>query len=249
MEKFSIYDLLALILPGALFVFFLSVFNKIFGIIQIDLNFSQWELIIGVYLCLIIIFGALLYIIGFWSKSSFFNKVFKFHIKVYNIYHCKTELCDTMSEVLNQKSQDWYNNVIFNKEDDFNNLCDDDKKKQSKLMDKFYDRMYYELEYLNLIDTPKTFQSFYLFFREIILASSILIVFGILLYLLVFIIWCFSLTQFISTPDIQNTVITFTVLLFFLISSTILARWYRKRMVLKMFWAYFTYLNLNNNNQ
>lgn len=249
MEKFSIYDLLALILPGALFVFFLSIFNKLFGIIDIDLNYSQWELFIGVYLCVIIIFGALLYKFSFLLNNTFFDKLFKSYTKVSIIYHTEKELNFTMNNVLNRKSQEWYNKDIFHDESAFESLNEKDKKNNSFLIGNFYDRMYYELEYLNRIDTPKTFQSFYLFFREIILASSILILIGLVLSFLVFIKWYFSFPQFITTPDLKNTIITYIILLFLLLSSTFLARWYRKRMVLKMFWAYYTHLNLNNNNQ
>lgn len=240
MEKFSIYDLLALILPGALFLFFLSVFNNLFLIVDVNLQYSQWEMFLGVYLCLIIIFGALLYVTSFWSKDTLFNKVFKFHIQISNIYHCKNELSNTMSDVLNQKSQEWFNTNIFNSEIGYNSLSEDNKENQSILIDKFYDRMYYELEYLNLIETPKTFQSFYLFFREIMLASFILIVLGLVL-------WFLSFTCLLTQPECHTAIITFIVLLFCLITSVILAKWYRKRMVLKMFWAYFTYLNHKNN--
>lgn len=241
MEKFSIYELLGLILPGALFVFFLNVFNKLFVVCDLEMDFNHWELFVGIYLCLIIIFGALLYISTFSLKSTFVNKIFKYYFKVSNIYHSNKQLHDTMSPVLNKKSQEWYNAEIFHNEETFKSLTDENKVSESKLIDKFYDRMYYELEYMKLIDTPKTFQSFYLFFRQILVASVILIILGIIL-------WLISLCPVsdLVQPDSQKLTLTFIILVFCLVTSNILARWYRKRMALKMFWAYFTYLNHKN---
>ena len=111
------------------------------------------------------------------------------------------------------------------------------------MQDEYYDRMYYELEYIGKIENAKAFQSFYFFFRQTTLACIVLLILGIVLQLL-------SLFSFFSlkTPETNSILWLAALLIILLLISIQLARWYRKRMVMKMYWAYFTHLNQTLNN-
>jgi hypothetical protein len=117
-------------------------------------------------------------------------------------------------------------------------LTDEEKN----LQDKYYDRMYYELEYVDKIDSAKTLQSFYYFFRQTVTACLLLLV----LYFILSIVYLFS-DAVMANSQANQVFWTPALLLTILVLSVGHARWYRKSMVLKIYWAYFTHLNQTSN--
>jgi len=145
-----------------------------------------------------------------------------------------------MNESLNKKAKAWYGRPIYYSHTDFHKLPAHEQKTVGDLQDEYYDRMYYELEYHAVIDQPKTFQSFYFFFRQIALAGLLLLLINLLLSSLSFIP-----NTSLNPIDLMASLSQTTFLIVILIVSVCLARWYRKRMVMKMYWAYFTHINQN----
>jgi len=121
-------------------------------------------------------------------------------------------------------------------------IKNDKKKHVKKLQNDFYDRMYYELEHEDKLENARTVQSFYYFFRQLVTAFILLIVAIIVLEVLSNFIF-FGLNR----PEISLIVWLLVFILTILIISIILARWFRKRMVMKMYWAYFSHLSLTSN--
>ncbi|WP_446784624.1 type VI-B CRISPR accessory protein Csx27, partial [Macellibacteroides fermentans] len=107
-----------------------------------------------------------------------------------------------------------------------------------KLREDFYDRMYYTLELSKNNEHPKTFQSFYFFFRQLVLACFILLLLSLVLYGLS----CLNALS-LSKPDWGSLTAFASLIILILITSIILARWYRKRMVEKMYWFFYIYIN------
>lgn len=239
MEKFSLYDLLGLLLPGVLFVYFFNVLNSIFGVLQFSFTTNGLDVNTFIILCFALIAGAMLYAINFWLiKQKWYNWLFRMKKHVASLYLELNIPFNAMNQALNQKAMEWYGKNIFYSQDELIDRAIQLSKEEEDLQDKFYDRMYYELEYLAKIDSAKTLQSFYYFFRQIVTACLLLL--G--LYLLLTIIHLISGSVIQAG---QNKLLTWVPIL--LVLTTILsaghAQWYRKSMVLKMFWAYFTHLN------
>lgn len=245
MEKFSLYDLLGLLLPGVLFVYFCNVLNSLYHVFPFLFTSDGWDISIGILLCFALITGAMLFVLNFWlvKKARWFNRLFGMNNHVADLFLEMKSLHKCMNSTLNKKAIEWFGKEIYHTETDFNNLTVNEQKQAKDLQDEYYDRMYYELEYENKIENPKTFQSFYFFFRQLVTACLLLLLLiGILQ--LVTLIPSSGLIQ----PKASDTIWFAICLLLSLILSAILARWYRKRMVMKMYWAYFTHLNKTLNN-
>lgn len=239
MEKFSLYDLLGLVLPGALFIYFGNVIVSLFfpqSLFNIDI---EKGLEIGAYLCFVLIMGAVLYTSNFYLINiKWYNKLFGMYRYVADLFWENKIMPKIMIPMLNIKANEWFKKPAFYSSDDYNKLDKEAKQNVNDLQDEFYDRMYYELEYVQKNDHPKTFQSFYFFFRQVALACVLLIVLGLILLLISW-VTC----NFLNHPEFYKSLLVFTNLASILVVSVILARWYRKRMVVKMYWAYFTHLN------
>ena len=242
MEKFSLYDFLGLLLPGVLFVYFGTVLNMLFNVCPLLVAANGSNFSIGILLCLALITGAMLYAINFWlvAKPKWYNRLFGMYKHVADLFLEMGPLPKQMNNTLNQKAKEWYSEEIFFTNSDFENLNLSRQKQVKDNQEEYYDRMYYELEYVNKIEHPKTFQSFYFFFRQIVTACLLLIaIIGILQFA--------SLVPFfgLNQPQVKNTIWLVACLSITLILSAQLARWYRKRTIMKMYWAYFTHLTLN----
>lgn len=239
MEKFSLYDLLGLLLPGVLFVYFCNLINTVFKVYTISVQTDGWNINTLIFLCFALIAGAMLYAINFWLlKQSWYEWLFGMKKHVAEIYPELNLPFPQMNQSLNKKASDWYSEEIFFSPAQLklnSNLLTEEQK---KLQDSFYDRMYYELEYLDKINSAKTIQSFYYFFRQTVTAC--------LLLLLIFFV--FAIIFFLSKAKIEynnvDQILWIPILLLATITLSIgHARWYRKTMVLKMYWAYFSHLN------
>ncbi|MCG8412499.1 MAG: CRISPR-associated protein Csx27 [Bacteroidales bacterium] len=243
MDKFSLYDLLGLLLPGTFFLFLSSLItqkSEFIYIYNIDIpvlfgNFN-WIII----LCFALMLGAVLYSANFYFiDKKWYNQIFGMYKHVAYLFFEIRYTDKTMFDVFNKKSTEWYNKQIFITQNDYNLLSMDKQNEIKKYHSEFYDRMYYELEYLNKNDHSKTFHSFYFFFRQIALACIILLLSILIIITLQFI--------FRLRPTTQHLIPIAIFLIGILIISIFLARWYRKRKVYKMYWTYFTHLILTKN--
>lgn len=242
MEKFSLYDFLGLLLPGVIFVFFVNTINNLYGVYPILFETVDWKVDISILLCFALFIGAVLYTSNFYlvNKTKWYNRPFGMYNHVTDLYLDMKFLHPLMNETLNQKAREWYGkNIFFNKKD-FGELSNKEQNDVKDLQDEYYDRMYYELEYTGKNEHAKTFHSFYFFFRQTALACIILLILGIVLQVLSM----FSYFGLI-TPDPNSILWLAALLIILLLISVQLARWYRKRMVMKMYWAYFTHLKQN----
>ncbi|MFA9372105.1 MAG: CRISPR-associated protein Csx27 [Labilibaculum antarcticum] len=238
MGKFSLYDLLGLLLPGVLFLFFIGVISHIYGLPPAFIGALNWQVNIGVSLCFALIIGATLYATNFYLvKKSWYNRLLGMYKHVTVLYLKMKFLHQLMNESLNVKAIEWYGKNIFFNKADFDILPKDQQKETEDLQDEFYDRMYYELEYHAKIEHAKTVQSFHFFFRQTALACIILLLLNIVLFALYFIF-----KPHTGKSDIFATLLLDGLLFSILFVSARLAQWYRKRMVMKMYWAYFTHL-------
>lgn len=239
MEKFSLYDFLGLLLPG---VFFLLIFNLLLSTIigeQPLIENLDWTLETGILFCLALVTGAFLYVSNFYLiKTRWYNWLFGMYHSITDYFN-QLGFDEIIHNKLNQNAIEWFGKNIFFNKTEFEKLSANDKNEIIKLQGLYYDRMYYELEYLEKIESPKAFQSFYFFFRQNVLASLINLIISSFTLLLEF----FSLVS-LSDTQLSKISIIALISLVLIIFSARLARWYRKRMVLKMFWTYFTHINL-----
>jgi hypothetical protein len=240
MEKFSLYDLLGLLMPGILFVYFINLINSVFNIFSLSVQSDGWDISTLIFLCFSLIAGAMLYAVNFrLLKKPWYEWLFGMKKHVADIYNELSVPYDQMNQALNEKAKEWYGKAIFFGPNANHLLTHEERD----LQDAFYDRMYYELEYLDKIDSAKTIQSFYYFFRQTVTAS-------LLLLIVFFSFGTFCLLKGNSVPDCKASLIFWLpVLLVVTIALSVgHAQWYRKTMVLKMYWAYFTHLNQKPNN-
>jgi len=235
MEKFSLYDLLSVLFPGIIFMSMLNEVRLIFGWFPGYNLTDQWEVLI----ILSVLFGALIYIVSFWltERCKWVYKFFGIYRNLTFIYN-QLDLHKIQGATLNRRAMEWYDEGVFVSAEDFKRLIDDEKEHLTDKQGEFYDRLYYELDYKGKLTVPKAFQSFYLFFRNVFLAAVISLKLGVLLYLV-------NLIPFLSFAQTDNfaalsLLILLTVVLIF---SLLIARWYRQRMVYKMYWFFYTHIN------
>lgn len=242
MEKFSLYDLLGLILPGALLAYFANTLLLLF-LPDVILNIEIGkEVQIGAYFCFVLIMGAILYSSSFYliNKINWYNKIFGMYMHVADLYLELKFMHKQMNPVFNSKANEWFGKSAFHSLEEYTALENNEKENARKMQDDFYDRMYYELEYVQKNEHPKAFQCFYFFFRQTVLACLLLIALGLGL-----LIYSWLIGDVPDNSEYIKLAMFFVSLIFILFVSVALARWYRKRMVAKMYWTYFTHLNQN----
>jgi len=242
MVKFSLYDFLGLLLPGVIFLFFCNTINKLYGLFPLQVQSVDWKINVGISLCFALIIGATLYASNFYlvNKTKWYNRLFGMYKHVADLYTDMNFRHLPMNENLNKKAQDWFAKDVFYSKENLDQLADDERKEIRELQDAYYDRMYYELEYEEKNEQPKTIQSFYYFFRQTALACISLLLLHSVLFALSF-IPCSCL----NSPDTSSALWLGAILLIILFISVRLARWYRKFMTMKMYWAYFTHIQKN----
>ena len=170
---------------------------------------------------------------------KFIYKFTNLYIDVTTIYLQIGFLHSLMNKTLNIKANEWYSRDIFFDKNSYDLLEEKEQKNINELQDEFYDRAYYEVEYLEKTAPVKSFHSLYLFFRHTFIASLfLLIALSVLVALVMF--------KTIET-QVHSSGIILLYLLFIsiLLLSIYMAKWLRKRMVMKLYWTYFTHLNIN----
>lgn len=243
MDKFSLYDFLGLVLPGALFIFLIQTISFQFEFLNCIFPVLRPEILLLLFLCISIMAGAILFVLNFHlvNKMKLYHRITGMYKHVADIYFNLGFMHKIMNESFNTKTQEWLNHDAYFSKSDYNSKSDDEKKLIKEMQDEAYDRMYYELEYKNVDSSVKTPQSFYFFFRQSALAFIFLIIYLIILFLLSILD-----TPTIKMPELSNIILLLIVLVIGYSSSVLLAIWFRKRMVLKLYWTYFTHLNLSN---
>jgi len=248
MEKLSLYDLLGLLLPGVIFIFFLNTLSNIYGLTPSWLVNANWTNNIGMSLCFALITGAVLYTSNFhliekeiWY-SRWYNKLFGMYKPVVNLYLEMEKSLNYMNEELNKKAIKWYKKDIFISKEEYEKLLPDNRDEIKKMHGKFYSRMFSELAYSEKNKHTIAFQSFYFFFRQTALACVLILIMHLII-IGAAIIPCSCIIIPIKT-SIEFTVLTLIVLYI----TVQLAKWYRKRMVFKMYQKYFTHLDKTSNN-
>ena len=239
MEKFSLYDLLGLLLPGVLFLHFLGILNNLF--VKANIAFPDTGLDLGIYICFSLILGAVLYSASFYlTQFSFYRKML--YKPTGTIFMDNHKLRNQLGKKMNEISLAWFGKNLFLPQGDESESDKEELDLLCKLREDFYDRMYYTLELSKNNEHPKTFQSFYFFFRQLVLACFILLLLSLVLYGLS----CLNALS-LSKPDWGSLTAFASLIILILITSIILARWYRKRMVEKMYWFFYIYINQVNN--
>lgn len=240
MEKFTLYDFLGLILPGFIFVYFCNVINKFYCLIPDFIVPADTETKIVIVLSLSLIFGSIIYALNFYlvSKIKWYSKWFGIYKPVSDIYESMNQLHGIMNETLNRQAKKWFGTSIFFAQEKFKTLTANEAQEARDFQNDFYNRMYYELEFDEKIENSRTYQSFYYFFRQLLSVGLIL----------TFIFFALELITLIpdiqiNRPDLSTQLQIVFYLLFMIWISMVMARWFRKRMVMKMYWSYFTYLN------
>ncbi len=239
MEKFTLYDFLGLILPGAIFLFFTNMIIKLYGLEAFIAEQQGLNLKTGLILIFAVVMGAILYVSSdCLVKRKWYNKLFGMYRHVTDLYLELSCLHKSIRKTLNKKAMKWFEMNIFPKgKDEFMNLPGPEKDRIKEWQDQYYDRMYYELEYHGKKEHANTFHSFYYFFRQTALACCILLVLTGAVYPL-----SFMSGLNLRTPDVVKMSLIIAWLLILLFFSVKLAQWYRKRMVFKMYWAYYIHL-------
>lgn len=247
MDKLSLYDILGMLLPGFLFLFMLLALNQVFGISpyfeELNTNAELKEL--SVIFSFATIFGAIFFTSNFYlvNKTNWYNKVFRMYDHVADIYLNFGFLHSLMNKTLNKKSINQYGKPIFFSNKEYHLLSVEDKNNSRNLQNEYYDLMYYELEHFDKISYAKTFQSFYFFFRQLVTVFSTILLISIGIYLFR------NLLRLENWADHYCFIIKFVVGCLLMIFTCVqLAKWYRKRMVLKMYWAYYSFLNNQEKN-
>ena len=217
MSKLSLYSLLAVLLPGALFSFLINIILIDSGIDIINLSNNNTSTNLALFLCASIFFGGLIHMLTMkmvnQKKYNLYAKLGMYQ-NVINIYTKSSEMAFT---------QPFFKNLCKTR---FNNTHEDSLEQEGE---KLYNWMYYSLEVNNNISIPKAFQSFYFFFRNLFTTCLLLLI---------------PITSALLFNPLKTKYIIITVAL--LITATIsvwLAIWYRKNMVQKMFWSYFSLKN------
>lgn len=237
MDKFTLYDLLGLLLPGYIFTWLLNALNTIYNITPYSIIGTSWDSNIGFVFCISMIVGAILYALNFrFMRWKGYSKVTGIYQSISSL-HLENPNCKELNSGLNNKAIELYEQEIFYTDDNSDTIDTKRKDELSNLQNSFYDRMYYELDYHEKLDSAKAFQSFYFFFRHLFAACWLTLVISAIISII-------SLTtDHITLPHCSVALPLHISIFIGMAVSLILAKWYRKRMVHKMFWSFFTHIS------
>ncbi len=213
MEKISLYDLLSVLLPGAILtlaikmlIFDLNI-NLAINNFDIDKHFS-----LTIFLTTSIFLGSLVNALT-WKAQKFIHKDFLFG-SISSVYK-------KIGYTTFQNIKPFFNELhikLVGKEKS-------DTYTEKEKISHVWSEIYYELEAKQQIGVPKNFQSFYFFFRNFFTTGLILII--------------FHLVYFIFTGDYKYLGFL-GIDVFAVISSVLAGKWYRKKMIERLFWTYYS---------
>jgi len=204
MEKLSLYDFLSVLLPGSLLTLFLLFFVRDLGVDFKQIELNQYFSLM-VFLSFSIFLGSIINIL----TRSLLDKPYK----AIGLYEPISKIYSKFSK---GKLLEPYYEEMMNKlspEKDFDEKIED-----------VWAKIYYTLEANNKIAVPKSFQSFYFFFRNFFTL-------GLLLLIPAVIMLCYY--QF------NYYLYTLILTILIMVLSIFSAKWNRKKMVERMFWTYY----------
>lgn len=238
MNKFSLYDFMGILLPGFVLTWMLNALFVLFNLKSYTPLDTSLSGNFGLTFCISLVLGSFLYAFNFWLiKQKWYTRITSIYKSVDMLYY-QFNFNKSIQSTINQRLKNSDKNILPVTHSDYIQLSSRQKKKLYELHDTFYDNMYYELEYLGKLEQPKTFQSFYFFFRQLFSACWVTLIIFILLIAISF-IPC-SIVNKINPPTLLVNIFLFITSL---LVCLYLARWYRKRMVLKMYWCFYTHIN------
>lgn len=212
MEKISLYDLLSVLLPGAILTLSIEMLMLNLGF-EYDSVATNQYFSLTIFLSFSIFLGSLINI-----STRGLLKIYRkigLYTSIYQIYE--------QAQALNT-IKPFYKKLM-------DKLCSDDCSKEQKV-EQLWSEIYFELEATEKIGSPKSFQSFYFFFRNFFTLTILLY---IPLIIVIIINWIsFKYLIFLAV----NILGTFL--------SVYAGKWYRERMVERMFWTFYS---LNKNKQ
>lgn len=219
MEKLSLYDFLSVLLPGALLTLFIEVLASDLGLEIKGLKINQYFRL-TLFLTSAIFLGSLINI-----STRFF---FKFYRKI-NLF---TSIIDIYTKSKSLKYIRYYfDDILIDTQ--IPQLNTDNSNAN---IENLWNEIYYELEATDKIKVPKSFQSFYFFFRNFFTLGMIL--FPVLTFLFIY-----------NRCAINKYTLLFIINIIGLLISLYVGKWYRGRMVERMFWTYYSLHKNDKTNQ
>jgi len=209
MEKVPFFDLLTILLPGALLTLAIQLFASEFYIPSIHIEMSQYFML-TIFLGSSIFLGSLLnyiteLILPFLRKIGIHTPIEKLYPKI------------NKNLIIN----DFYEKM----KNEISSVFKDDPSEHDKI-EGVWSIIYFYLEVNEKNGAPKTYQSFYFFFRNFFTLCTFLLV---------------PLTVFIFTSADSEKYIVLSIINFIaIILSVFASRWNRMKMVERVFWNYYS---------
>lgn len=165
MEKISLYDLLTILLPGALLTLIIQLIFKDLGLKFVGLEVDQ-------YFALTIFLSSSIFL---GSSLNFLTEKLLSKLRKVGLF---TEI-ETLYPKIKQTPDfvNFYNTMVKN------DLLRLKAAERHEVFEELWSKIYYYLEANEKITTPKAFQSFYFFFRNFFILGFLLIIpFGVLIF-------------------------------------------------------------------
>jgi hypothetical protein len=215
MQKLSLYDLLSVLLPGAILTLVIEFIGLNFGIEVSSSDLNEY-FTLTLFLSSSIFLGSIINI----STRNLLN--------LYKFIGLYTPLSQIYSKSLGLVHiKPFFQNILDSFTIDFSkNDNDSIENIEKRKLEHLWSIIYYELEAKEDIGAPKAFQSFYFFFRNFFTLGIIL--FFPLLFLM------------INKHYEEQYLLFFVFNLISILLSIPAARWNRKQMTERMFWTYYS---------
>lgn len=218
MEKLSLFDILSFILPGAIatvLLWYLSAYYFPVDLSKLNSEFSS------------ILFIAVSFFLGSVIHYSFDLKPVSSLLKKMGLYECVSSIYRL--RLKESYVKDYYQPMLKR----FESLG---YKTEDEQLEEVWSIIYYKLEAENKINTPKSYQSFYFFFRNTAILCILTLIGS-------FIVLIFSLGGCSDSVTVSETLLFIFLGAVVLLLSIVGGKMHRRKMVLKMFWTYFSLYN------
>lgn len=204
MDKLSLYNLLSVLLPGALLSFIIKLLLESHGFI---LNSLENQAFFSVFI--------------YSSTSLFLGSLINILAIVCEKFLTRIGLHDSIEKIAQNYQTTTAIKAFIDQE-----LKKTEEETEYNQYESLWSEMYYNLEANDKISIPKDFQSFYFFFRNFFMLGLIVLTL-LVLQMVIIGISTFYITLFITCIVVS-------------LLSIIAGRWYRKKMVERLFWTYYS---------
>lgn len=216
MEKLSLYDLLSFLLPGA--VCSILLYYRFLLPLNIELPEVNDQLEMVIFIAISFFIGSLIHYIFEIKLFEILIKKIGLYQPIPNIYHSK------------RTGIQKYVKAAFKSDlEEFKKFGFEDEYEQINLL---WNKIYYKLEAEDKITTPKSFQSFYFFFRNIATLSIFTILFETIFFI------------FGQGDSYEIEIIGASIVI--LLLSAFAGRLHRRKMVNRMFYTYYSLYKFEN---